>query len=46
METAGPGTDLAAVWAGYASVTPVSIDRTDDAFLAALREELEATRQS
>lgn len=44
METAGPGTDLAAVWEGYASVTPVSIDRTDDAFLAVLREELEATR--
>lgn len=46
METAEAGTDLEAVWEGYVSVTPISIDRTDDAFLAVLRDELEATRQS
>jgi len=36
------GTDLEAVREGFASVTPVSIDRTDDALLPLLREELEA----
>ena len=37
------GTDLEAVREGYASVTPISIDRTDDSLLPLLRDELEAT---
>lgn len=35
---AGPGTDFFAVEAGFASVTPLQIDLTDHARLAALRE--------
>ena len=42
IRSAVAGTDLEAVREGYASVTPVSIDRTDDALLPLLREELEA----
>jgi 5'-nucleotidase len=42
FQTAGEGTDLEAVREGYASVTPVSIDRTDDALLPLLKDELEA----
>jgi 5'-nucleotidase len=34
------GSDLAALRDGYASVTPISIDRTDDVTLARLRERL------
>jgi len=40
--SAVPGTDLEAIREGYASITPVSIDRTDDALLPLLRDELEA----
>jgi len=43
MRTAEIGTDLEAVREGYASVTPISIDRTDDSLLPLLRDELEAT---
>ncbi|MGA3036965.1 MAG: 5'/3'-nucleotidase SurE [Vulcanimicrobiaceae bacterium] len=43
MNSAEKGTDLEAVREGYASVTPISIDRTDDSLLALLRSELEAT---
>lgn len=42
FQTAGEGTDLEAVRDGYASVTPISIDRTDEALLPLLRSELEA----
>jgi len=41
MKSASRGTDLEAIREGYASVTPVSIDRTDDDLLPLLREELE-----
>jgi 5'/3'-nucleotidase len=41
MRTAGQGTDLEAVRDGYASITPMTSDRTADSLLAALREELE-----
>jgi 5'-nucleotidase len=43
MRSAELGTDLEAVREGYASVTPISIDRTDDSLLPLLRGELEAT---
>ena len=43
MQTAGTGTDLEAIREGYASVTPISIDRTDAGLLPLLRAELEAT---
>lgn len=43
MRSAELGTDLEAVREGYASVTPISIDRTDDSLLPLLRSELEAT---
>ncbi len=43
MRSAEMGTDLEAVREGYASVTPISIDRTDDTLLPLLRGELEAT---
>ncbi|MGH7717209.1 MAG: 5'/3'-nucleotidase SurE [Vulcanimicrobiaceae bacterium] len=46
MKTAEMGTDLEAVREGYASVTPISIDRTDDSLLPLLRGELEATTPS
>ena len=39
-ETIEAGTDLAALRDGYASVTPITIDRTDDATLARLRTSL------
>ena len=42
IASAVEGTDLEAIREGYASITPVSIDRTDDALLPLLREELEA----
>ena len=44
MQRAGTGTDLEAVRDGYASVTPIGIDRTYEPLLAALREELEPPR--
>jgi len=43
MATAGMGTDLEAIRDGYASVTPISIDRTDETLLPLLRGELETT---
>jgi len=43
ISTAGTGTDLEAIREGYASVTPISIDRTDAGLLPLLRAELEAT---
>ena len=45
IRSARPGTDLEAIREGYASVTPVSIDRTDDPLLPLLRDELEAQAQ-
>jgi 5'-nucleotidase len=36
MDTPEEGTDLAALAAGYVSVTPLRLDRTDEAFSAAL----------
>jgi 5'-nucleotidase len=36
FDTPAEGTDLAALAAGYVSVTPLRLDRTDDAFSAAL----------
>jgi 5'-nucleotidase len=42
FQTAGEGTDLEAIREGYASVTPISIDRTDDTLLPELRGELES----
>lgn len=46
MRSAETGTDLEAVREGYASVTPISIDRTDLGFMALLRDELEAPSRS
>lgn len=40
--SATSGTDLEAIREGYASVTPVSIDRTDDALLPLLAETFQA----
>ncbi len=41
FRSARPGTDLEAIREGYASITPVSIDRTDEPLLPLLRDELE-----
>src|SRR5579872_1726376 len=46
MRSAEIGTDLEAVREGYASVTPISIDRTDVSLIPLLRDELEATSRS
>jgi 5'-nucleotidase len=46
FRTAESGTDLEAVREGYASVTPISIDRTDESILGLLQGELEATKQT
>ena len=43
MAQAGTHTDLEAVRDGYASITPISIDRTDPEVLEELRRELAAT---
>jgi 5'-nucleotidase len=40
METPAEGTDLAALAANYVSVTPLRLDRTDEAFSAALTQTL------
>jgi len=42
IRSAEVGTDLEAVREGYASVTPISIDRTDENLISLLRDELEA----
>jgi 5'/3'-nucleotidase len=36
IDTPAEGTDLAALAAGYVSVTPLRLDRTDDEFSATL----------
>ena len=40
MDTPAEGTDLAALAAGYVSVTPLRLDRTDEAFSATLTKTL------
>ena len=40
LDTPEEGTDLAALAAGYISVTPLRLDRTDEAFSLALTETL------
>ena len=40
METPEEGTDLAALAARYVSVTPLRLDRTDEAFSQALSDML------
>ena len=40
MDTPAEGTDLAALAAGYVSVTPLRLDRTDEAFSEALTKTL------
>jgi 5'-nucleotidase len=40
MDTPAEGTDLAALAAHYVSVTPLRLDRTDEAFSEALTQTL------
>jgi 5'-nucleotidase len=40
MDTPAKGTDLAALAAGYVSVTPLRLDRTDEAFSETLTKTL------
>jgi hypothetical protein len=42
MEAGAPGTDLAAIEAGFTSITPLRADMTDDAWLTDLARVISA----